>query len=287
MSRRGWRNTITASCWRRPGCPSMCRSPRGMNRASRSCSTACATEARLADVCRALEQRPAVRLSPQQQVVEMQATWIAQVGAKYLETLHLATRAEVARGVAAPALLPSAGGWRRDRAGRPLALLLHRPELRVSRRRRAARWAELTRPPLARQWAALSPHARRAFCGSARRCSRPRICRSRVRRCSAMATRTMRISGSSQRRLVFFDPAFAGAHLPALLAEIKPTFHNIFAHPDWLYHPADAALELRGQATVRNGVLEVEHDWELPALRAAFLESKMSSSGSRSCAALA
>jgi hypothetical protein len=36
-------------------------------------------------------------------------------------------------------------------------------------------------------------------------------------------------------RLVFFDPAFAGSHVPALLAEIKATFHNIFAHPFWLY----------------------------------------------------
>ncbi|MCA8933479.1 MAG: hypothetical protein KDA49_13465, partial [Rhodospirillaceae bacterium] len=38
-------------------------------------------------------------------------------------------------------------------------------------------------------------------------------------------------------RLVFFDPAFAGRHVPALLAEVKATFHNVFAHPFWLYDP--------------------------------------------------
>ena len=41
--------------------------------------------------------------------------------------------------------------------------------------------------------------------------------------------------------LVLFDPAFAGAHMPALIAEAKATFHNILAHPDWLYFPGTAA----------------------------------------------
>lgn len=35
--------------------------------------------------------------------------------------------------------------------------------------------------------------------------------------------------------LSFFDPAFAGEHVPTLLAEVKTTFHNIIAHPLWLY----------------------------------------------------
>jgi hypothetical protein len=73
-------------------------------------------------------------------------------------------------------------------------------------------------------------------------------------------------------RLVTFDPAFAGSHLPALLAEIKPTFHNILAHPDWLYHPEECNV----QATARlaNGTLEVTHNWTLPPLRQEFLETK-------------
>ena len=75
-------------------------------------------------------------------------------------------------------------------------------------------------------------------------------------------------------RLVFFDPAFAGHHIPELLAEIKATFHNIFAHPLWLY---DAPLaDRRYAAAVRldGDVIDIQHDWRLSPLRAAFLESK-------------
>ncbi len=73
-------------------------------------------------------------------------------------------------------------------------------------------------------------------------------------------------------RLVTFDPAFAGSHLPALLAEIKPTFHNILAHPDWLYHPEEART--RASAQLADGVLEVTHDWSLMPLRQQFLKTK-------------
>jgi hypothetical protein len=40
--------------------------------------------------------------------------------------------------------------------------------------------------------------------------------------------------------LTLFDPAFAGDDLPALLAFVKPTYHNALAHPFWLYHPDEA-----------------------------------------------
>ncbi|MBL9116034.1 MAG: hypothetical protein JNJ83_13590 [Verrucomicrobiaceae bacterium] len=76
-------------------------------------------------------------------------------------------------------------------------------------------------------------------------------------------------------RLAFFDPAFAGAALPALLAEIKPTFHNIFAHPDWLYHSSEVTQRYQTRAEVRDGVLHVHHDWKLNALRAEFLATKV------------
>ena len=46
-------------------------------------------------------------------------------------------------------------------------------------------------------------------------------------------------SSGESTRLSLFDPAFAGDDLPALLALVKPTFHNVFAHPLWLYHPGD------------------------------------------------
>lgn len=74
--------------------------------------------------------------------------------------------------------------------------------------------------------------------------------------------------------LVFFDPAFAGAHVPALLAEIKPTFHNIFAHPFWLYHPEEASGRFRAAMRLDGNRLLVEHDWALPPLRRAFLDAK-------------
>jgi len=42
--------------------------------------------------------------------------------------------------------------------------------------------------------------------------------------------------------LRLFDPAFAGTDVPALLALVKPTFHNVFAHPYWIYHPDEVLL---------------------------------------------
>jgi hypothetical protein len=75
-------------------------------------------------------------------------------------------------------------------------------------------------------------------------------------------------------RLSLFDPAFAGDHVPALLAEVKPTFHNIFAHPYWLYEPQVAAARFQARARRRGDVLAIETDWALSPLRAAFLERK-------------
>ncbi len=75
-------------------------------------------------------------------------------------------------------------------------------------------------------------------------------------------------------RLALFDPAFAGRHVPALLAEAKATFHNIFAHPFWLYEPAAFAARYRTTVRVDDTEIAVETDWELSPLRQAFLESK-------------
>ncbi len=76
-------------------------------------------------------------------------------------------------------------------------------------------------------------------------------------------------------RLAFFDPAFAGATLPALLAEIKPTFHNIFAHPDWLYHASEVASQYTARATLSEGILDVQHNWAPSPLREQFLDAKI------------
>lgn len=75
-------------------------------------------------------------------------------------------------------------------------------------------------------------------------------------------------------RLALFDPAFAGAHVPALLAEVKATFHNVFAHPSWLYHPAEAAGHFRASARLAEGRLYLETDWEPGALRRNLLTAK-------------
>ncbi|HVO02512.1 MAG TPA: hypothetical protein VMT54_09935 [Candidatus Cybelea sp.] len=75
-------------------------------------------------------------------------------------------------------------------------------------------------------------------------------------------------------RLTLFDPAFAGEHVPALLAEVKPTFHNIFAHPFWLYEPQVAAERFMARVERRADVLAIETDWTLSPLRRAFLDIK-------------
>jgi hypothetical protein len=80
--------------------------------------------------------------------------------------------------------------------------------------------------------------------------------------------------GQEPARLSLFDPAFAGSHVPALLAEVKPTFHNIFAHPYWLYEPQVAATRFRAVVTRRGDLLEIDSDWALSPLRTAFLERK-------------
>lgn len=71
--------------------------------------------------------------------------------------------------------------------------------------------------------------------------------------------------------LSLFDPAFAGRHVPALLAEIKPTFHNIFAHPLWLYDSRESDAYLDISCNIKDGYISVAHNWVLQALRAEFL----------------
>jgi hypothetical protein len=74
--------------------------------------------------------------------------------------------------------------------------------------------------------------------------------------------------------LSLFDPAFAGEHVPAVLAEVKATFHNIFAHPLWLYDAPIAGERYHARLRRDGNTLLVEHDWRLSPLRHAFLEGK-------------
>lgn len=76
--------------------------------------------------------------------------------------------------------------------------------------------------------------------------------------------------------LTLFDPAFAGSDVPALLAEVKASFHNIFAHPFWLYAPVHFATRFSARAARVDGRIRVETDYALSPLRQAFLESKAS-----------
>jgi hypothetical protein len=74
--------------------------------------------------------------------------------------------------------------------------------------------------------------------------------------------------------LAVFDPAFAGEHVPTLLAEVKTTFHNILAHPLWLYDPAVAAGRFQAHASWSDGVLDVTTDWALSDVRKGLLAVK-------------
>lgn len=74
--------------------------------------------------------------------------------------------------------------------------------------------------------------------------------------------------------LSFFDPAFAGEHIPTLLAEVKTTFHNILAHPLWLYDPALAAERYEASVTYADGVLRVSSSWEPSPVRRQLLDVK-------------
>jgi len=73
--------------------------------------------------------------------------------------------------------------------------------------------------------------------------------------------------------LKYFDPAFAGHHVPALQAPCKALYHVCYAHPHMLYDPDELRVEL--STSVRDGYLHVEHDWQLTPLRQHFLDAQV------------
>lgn len=75
-------------------------------------------------------------------------------------------------------------------------------------------------------------------------------------------------------QLSYFDPAFAGEHFPSMLSEAKATFHNVFAHPFWLYDPQVAAESFKAQVKYDAGVLAIETDWALTPVRERLLRAK-------------
>lgn len=83
--------------------------------------------------------------------------------------------------------------------------------------------------------------------------------------------------GPEADRLSFFDPAFAGEHVPSLLAEVKSTFHNILAHPLWLYDSEMVAERWQVTARLEEGRLYINTDWQPGALREDLLALKAES----------
>jgi len=73
------------------------------------------------------------------------------------------------------------------------------------------------------------------------------------------------------KRYLYFDPAFAGHHSP-LLDIVKPFFHNVFAM--WMYFGSDVARELQISVALRDEMVYVEHNYNLPPIRQAMLETK-------------
>jgi hypothetical protein len=81
------------------------------------------------------------------------------------------------------------------------------------------------------------------------------------------------LKSSDPRRLLYFDPAFAGRHHP-LLDLTKPLFHNVYAM--WMYFPKEklTVTDIRFQVS-HDGVWHVDYDYDLPAVRKMFLRSKL------------
>src|SRR6185436_18615418 len=71
--------------------------------------------------------------------------------------------------------------------------------------------------------------------------------------------------------LLYFDPAFAGAHHP-LIDLTKPLYHNTLAQ--WMYFPTEKGAQLQLQARIESGAVYVDHDYTLNTLRQGILDSK-------------
>ncbi len=234
---------------------------------------------RLADVCREIEAGGAPP-ELEGQIVRAQEELDRQVGGKYLETLHLAAGAEAAGealhqlffhrlvdpGAGRP--FPPGGRWKAFYLdGEFLFPGLDRPLTwgEVSQLRWNVNGVSYQRTLgelFAESLTVLDPACLPA--------QTPAV----VGHGDAHNANVWAETEADPPRLVMFDPAFAGRHLPALLAEIKATFHNIFAHPEWLYYPEDAATRFSGSARLNGRTLEITHDWALTSLRRAFLETK-------------
>lgn len=80
-------------------------------------------------------------------------------------------------------------------------------------------------------------------------------------------------SESADKAIMYFDPAFAGHHVPALLAPCKSLYHICYAHPNMLYDPDE--LQVAMSVEIRDGMVHLVHDWQLTPLRQHFLASQV------------
>ena len=80
--------------------------------------------------------------------------------------------------------------------------------------------------------------------------------------------------GATCDHLALFDPAFAGDKIPSLLAEVKSTFHNIFAHPFWLYNPEMARDRYSAAVRLEGNRLLIDTNWRLSSVRRRLLATK-------------
>lgn len=78
--------------------------------------------------------------------------------------------------------------------------------------------------------------------------------------------------GQEERRYLYFDPAFAGRHMP-ILDIVKPFFHNIYA--TWMYFAHEVEQELELAVTLRDATVFIDHSYELTALRQQMLHTKL------------
>src|SRR5262245_42198823 len=187
------------------------------------------SDPRLADLCRAVELGEAgADAGP---LIEAQRALDRLIGERYAATLHAATPAQVAaesihRLFHARLVDP---GRERELGGRARRFYVDQtfafPGLTLP-------WRDLAD----RRWrinGVTYRHSLRALFEE----SRERLQRARLAGNGAVVAHgdahnaNVWVEQAGGMRLVFFDPAFAGHHIPALLAEIKATFHNIFAHP--------------------------------------------------------
>jgi hypothetical protein len=63
--------------------------------------------------------------------------------------------------------------------------------------------------------------------------------------------------------LKFFDPAFAGENIPALLAFIKTTFHDTLAHPFYFYEPEKVEEKAGISVEIKENTVLVNHQFTL------------------------